>query len=152
MAGATWNCCRLGVLCYMQHVTSLHAKPHRCRVHACLAVICHLHSGRMNWIFYKLLHLHVFCVTINTGYSVDFFRLLFCSLSARFRWSSRWPRLNHGGVVGEFLKVQDSRSRGCMFESLFQQYWLSLSLSRSTPPPPPSPPHPHSSYPWVLNF
>ena len=49
MAGATQNCCRLGAFCV--HHTTGHAPSHvtSCeatdigRVHACLAVTCHLH-------------------------------------------------------------------------------------------------------------
>ena len=44
MAGATWNCCRLGAFC-AHHTTMSHhfMQNHICRVHACLAVTCHLH-------------------------------------------------------------------------------------------------------------
>ena len=46
MAGATWNCCRLGAFC-VHHTTctmSRHFKQsHIRRVHACLAAACHLH-------------------------------------------------------------------------------------------------------------
>ena len=48
MAGATKNCCRLGVssVCTIQSCTSLQSciiQSHIGRVHLCLAVICHLH-------------------------------------------------------------------------------------------------------------
>ena len=59
MAGATWNCCRLGAFCAhhtyshtLCHVTSykntklptyLLIQNHIRRVHVCLAVTCHLH-------------------------------------------------------------------------------------------------------------
>ena len=44
MAGAAWNCCRLGAsyVYTMLHVTSCKATYIR-KVYACLAVICHLH-------------------------------------------------------------------------------------------------------------
>ena len=46
MAGATWNCCRLGAFCLhhstMHYVTSCKLSHIR-KVYACLAVTCHLH-------------------------------------------------------------------------------------------------------------
>ena len=51
MAGATWNCCRLCAdsVYTIQPCTSLQfhfIRNHICRVHVCLAVICHLHFWR----------------------------------------------------------------------------------------------------------
>ena len=49
MAGATWNCCSLGASSVYTiepctSLQSLHSKPpEKCRVYACLAIICHLH-------------------------------------------------------------------------------------------------------------
>ena len=55
MAGATWNCCRLGAFCVhhttMHHVTSLHAKP-QTGCNACLFVCI---DGRMSGILFVLL-------------------------------------------------------------------------------------------------
>ena len=44
LADAAWNCCRLGIFCI--HHTTMHChfmQSHIGRVHACLAVSCHLH-------------------------------------------------------------------------------------------------------------
>ena len=48
MAGATWNCCRLGArsVCTIQPCTRLQCsfiRRYTFRVHVCLAVICHLY-------------------------------------------------------------------------------------------------------------
>ena len=46
MAGASRNCSRLGtspVYTIQPCSRSLHAKPHICKMYACLAVTCHLH-------------------------------------------------------------------------------------------------------------
>ena len=56
MAGATWNCCRLGArsVYTIQLYTSLQCqfiRSHIYRVHICLAVTCHPHF----WLFYLLL-------------------------------------------------------------------------------------------------
>ena len=47
MAGATWNCCCLGTFCV--HHTPMHhdfMQSHIHKVHACLAITCHLHFSQ----------------------------------------------------------------------------------------------------------
>ena len=58
MAGATWNCCRLGAssVYAIQPRTSLHChfiRSHMRRMHVCLAVTCHLHFWQ-NVRFFKV--------------------------------------------------------------------------------------------------
>ena len=56
MAGATWNCCRQSrrVLCTpYDHAQCHFMQSHIRKVHACLAVTCHLHFWQKNW---DLLH------------------------------------------------------------------------------------------------
>ena len=45
IAGATWNCCRLGMFCVLHTTLALchFMQSHIRKVHACLAVTCHLH-------------------------------------------------------------------------------------------------------------
>ena len=46
IAGATWNCCRLGAFCVhhnYNHAPSHFTQSHRRKVHACLAITCYLH-------------------------------------------------------------------------------------------------------------
>ena len=46
MAGATWNCCRVGAFCVhhaYNHAPCHFMQSHIRHVHACLAVACHLH-------------------------------------------------------------------------------------------------------------
>ena len=75
MAGATRNCCHLGAFCVhhttMHHITSL-MHIHIRKVHACLAVISHLHvcqkmTGSFLFLFF-LFFIHFFwCTTAVTG-------------------------------------------------------------------------------------
>ena len=61
MAGATWNCCRLGAcsVCTMQPCISLQnhfIRSHILRIHVCLAVTCHLHFWQNDWDLLRLPH------------------------------------------------------------------------------------------------
>ena len=52
MAGATGNCCHLGAFCV--HLTTMHhvgfMQSHLCKVHAYVAVTCHLHSCKATYV------------------------------------------------------------------------------------------------------
>ena len=65
MAGATWNCCCLSVVYTIQAHTSLQChfmQSHIHRVHAYLAVTCHLHLWQNGWYL-----LHATAVTRGMG-------------------------------------------------------------------------------------
>ena len=60
ITGALWNCCCFGThsVYTVRPYTGLQCHfiwSHTCRVHVCLAVTCHLHSGRSRGMLYVLL-------------------------------------------------------------------------------------------------
>ena len=75
MAGATWNCCRLGarVVYTVQPRTSLQCLVIQSligRVHVCLAITCHLHFWQNDWD-------------------------LLCAISVKLGWNGYWSKRQH---------------------------------------------------------
>ena len=71
MAGATWNCCPLGMFCVYH--TTMHApchftQSHIHKVYACLAVTCHLHFSQNDW---DLLHATAVTQGVGVGRGVE---------------------------------------------------------------------------------